>query len=175
MHGTRMSLRIMGVNMKKTSALKNQKGMAIFETIPILVIFLVLIAYMLGLFGMVHTGILNSISARAYAFETFRNRANLVYFRDRESTGFNHFANIGSRFHTVNSETMVGDGLNAQYATLRPIAIGREPADSKASVSDHNERVFGIQSRNRKGGVEASPAWIMTGYGICINAQCGDR
>lgn len=162
--------------MKKTSALKNQKGMAIFETIPILVIFLVLIAYLLGIFGMVHTGIVNSISARAYAFETFRNRANVTYFRDRESAGFHHYANFGARLHAVNGETMVGDGAtNSQYATLRPIAIGREPADSRASVSDHNERVFGIETRNRKGGVEASPAWIMTGYGICINAQCGDR
>lgn len=151
--------------------------MAIFETIPILVIFLVLISYMLGLFGMVHTGILNSISARAYAFETFRNRANLVYFRDRDSSGFNQYSQMGVRFHTVNSETMVDDtsSTDGQYASLRPITLGRQPAESRSSSQDHNERIFNLSGRNRKGGVEANPAWIMTGYGICINAQCGDR
>lgn len=162
---------------KQKSRLRNQKGMALVETLPILVIFLVMIAYMLGMFGVVHTGILNSISARAYAFETFRNRANLTYFRDQGGNATDHFANIGVRFHTVNSETM-GDSASApdgQYATTRPLAIGRKPAENKASASDHNTKVFELKTRNRIGGVEASPAWIMTGYGICINAQCGDK
>lgn len=160
----------------KKSRLNNEKGMALIETVPILVIFIILIAYGLGFFGIVHTGVLNSISARAYAFETFRNRANLVYFRDRRTgEGFSHFANIGTRFHTINSELKAGPAqTDGQFATTRPLTLGRRAPDAVARESDHNERVYSIERRNRKGGVETSPAWIMVGYGICINAGCGD-
>ncbi len=56
--------------------------MATIEMLPMMFIFIFLFSYTLGAFGIIHTGIKNSISARAYAFETFRNRSNLVYFRD---------------------------------------------------------------------------------------------
>lgn len=161
---------------KKTGRLRNESGMALVETIPILVIFLVLFAYGFGFFGVVHTGILNSISARAYAFETFRNRANLTFFRDRQTAdGFSHFANIGVRFHTVTSEKKAGDATDqGQFATTRKLALGRDVADSNTPESQHNERIYSLERRNRKGGLEASPAWIMVGYGICINSRCGD-
>ncbi|MEK6555254.1 MAG: hypothetical protein AABZ31_08440 [Bdellovibrionota bacterium] len=166
--------------MKKTvrrkNKLKDQSGMALVETIPILVIFLMLIGYALGFFGVVHTGILNSIGSRAYAFETFRNRNNVVYFRDKGNSGFSHFANIGARMHMIDSEKMASENVrDGQYATLRPLALGREVASSETSQSDHNGRIYSIEQRNRKGGLEASPAWIMVGYGICINAKCGDQ
>lgn len=161
---------------RRKSKLKDQSGMAVVETIPILVIFLMLIAYGLGFFGVVHTGILNSIASRAYAFETFRNRSNVVYFRDKGTSGYSHFANIGSRMHTVNSELAASENVDeGQYATLRPLALGREVASSNTSQAQHNERIYSIEQRNRKGGLEASPAWIMVGYGICINARCGDQ
>lgn len=177
-----MFRRIMGAKMKKHQArrknkLKDQSGMALIETIPILVIFLMLIAYGLGFFGVVHTGILNSISARAYAFETFRNRNNVTYFRDSGTSGFSHFANIGARVHTVNSESKATEAAveDGQFATTRRLAFGREVADVATTEGQHNERVYSIEQRNRKGGLEASPAWIMVSYGICINSVCGDN
>jgi hypothetical protein len=153
---------------------KNQKGLAMIETLPILVIFLVLIAFSLGFFGIVHTGILNSIAARAYAFETFRNRADLSYFRDKGDPTQGApklYFNKGFRFHTINDENRAGDV--GPYATARPLAIGREIQSSGASVQDHNVEIFSISGRNRTGGVEASPAWVMVGYGICVRAACG--
>jgi len=158
----------------KSSLLKNKKGLAMIETLPILVIFLLLISFSLGFFGIVHTSILNSIAARAYAFETFRNRVDLNYFRDFNdpANGRNLYTSRGFRFHSINDETK-GGGVDGPYATTRPLAIGREIQSSNASQTDHNEKIFEIQGRNRTGGVEASPAWIMVGYGICLNARCG--
>jgi hypothetical protein len=154
---------------------KNQKGLAMIETLPILVVFLIFIAYGLGFFGIVHTSILNSIAARAYAFETFRNRTNLEYFRDsgNPSNGAMVYTPVGHRFHTINDETIdFNDGDPGPFATTRKLAFGREVDPSGATVTDHNEKIFTIGFRNRS--VEASPVWIMIGYGICINAACGD-
>lgn len=164
-----------GVKPKKKSNLRNEKGMALLETIPILVVFIVLLAYGLGFFGVVHTGILNSIASRAYAFETFRNRTNLVYFRDRGSAGeYSHFAKKEVRFHGVNSEqkSFTEEG---QWATTRTIAMGREQPLASTNDLDHNQKIiYNGETRFRKGTAEASPAWIMVGYGICINASCGE-
>lgn len=159
----------------KNRKLRNQKGLAIIETLPILVIFLVLIAFSLGFFGIVHTAILNSIAARAYAFETFRNRADLNYFRDSgiptDGAGQLYKAK-GFRFHATNDERRA-PFEEGTFATARPLAIGREVQSSGAGINEHNKLIFEIEGRNRMGGVEASPAWIMVGYGICLSAQCG--
>src|SRR5580698_1982900 len=68
--------------MGKTSRLRNQNGMAMIEAVPLIVIFVMLLSFSMGFFGVVHTAVLNSISARAYAFETFRDRTNLNYYRE---------------------------------------------------------------------------------------------
>jgi len=89
------------------SVLYDERGMAVFEIIPILVIFVVLINFSLGFFGIVHSGILSSIAARNYAFETFRNRANLNYFRDEDmgdELKYSFMTLFKSRFHDVISE-----------------------------------------------------------------------
>lgn len=62
----------------------NQKGLATIEALPLVVVFVVLITYGLGLFGFVHTAILHSIGARTYAFETFRNRTNVSFFEIKD-------------------------------------------------------------------------------------------
>ena len=52
--------------------LKNDHGMAVLEMIPIMIIVVLLLSFSFGFFGLIHTGILNSIGARNYAFETFK-------------------------------------------------------------------------------------------------------
>ena len=143
------------------------------ETIPILVVFTLLIGYGLGFFGVVHTGILNSIASRTYAFETFRNRTNLEYFRDREAGPKHLYTNVGNRVHGINDESAQAGELDV-IATTRKLDFRTEDNESEANIQDHNERIFDIRERNRQGGVEASPVWIMISYGICIDAQCGD-
>src|ERR1700752_1592500 len=85
--------------------INNDSGMATLEAIPLIIVFLVLLAFSFGSFGIIHTGILNSIASRTYAFETFRHRANLIYFRERTAMGeLLHFIKHETRVHAVVSE-----------------------------------------------------------------------
>ncbi len=158
--------------MKKTM-LKNQKGMATVEALPLLVIFLIFIGYGMGLFGVIHTGILHSIAARTYTFETLRNRTNVTYFREN-MTGISspiHFKNFGMRFHIIQNEKIT-DTDGDIVATSRPISMGQPAPRLTASTTDHNVKIYEIAGRNKA--VAVSPAWIMVGYGICLNVGCGD-
>ena len=71
--------------------LSNQKGMAVFEIVPLLVLFVLLLNFVFGFFGIIHSGILNSIAARNYAFETFRNRTSLNYIRDESTSDLDFY------------------------------------------------------------------------------------
>ncbi len=160
--------------MKAVNGLKhlnNEKGMATIEALPLLVIFLVFISYGMGLFGVIHTSILYSISARTYAFETFRNRTNLTYFRENPRSGSktSQYKNVGMRFHIIQSDKPTQEEMQA---TVRPISIGRASASTNSNDTDHNIKIFAMQTRNQSVGV--SPAWVMVGYGLCLNANCGD-
>src|ERR1700690_3071313 len=88
--------------------LQSQSGIALLETIPLLVIFVVLMTFGMGLFGAIHTAVLNSIAARTYSFETYRQRTNLYYFREdgsglSASTALN-YAKKGWRYQAIQHE-----------------------------------------------------------------------
>ena len=167
----------MAAKLKKVkNQLTNEDGLATIEALPLIVIFLVLITYGLGLFGVVHTGILNSISARSYAFETFRHRTNLTYFHDQVSSSGNHQPH-GFRYHAIAALDNSSSDLSFK-SVVRPVVFGRAidwaPPGQTANVADHNEKIYQInRSRNRE--VSVSPAWVKVGYGICLNATCGNN
>ncbi len=160
----------MGVEMKTIHSLNNQRGLALIETLPLLVVFIMLMGFALGLFGVVHTSVLHSIGARTYNFETFRNRANLAYFREEGSGIANplYLGTKGWRWHGVQAEEGSPDEI---IATARDISFGRSPA-AEASEDIHNSKIFSLQTRNRD--VSVSPVWVMVGYGMCLNAECGN-
>jgi hypothetical protein len=168
----------MVVEMKtKTSILKNEKGMATIETIPLLFLFIFLICYTFGTFGIIHTAILHSISARAYAFETFRNRSNLVYFRENAGGDYRHYQGAGARLHAITSETRPA-GSDQFEPSERALRMGLASSAIKGrDVENHNNRIpasvneLGQQKRNQR--FEASPVWIMVQYGICLDSTCG--
>lgn len=153
---------------------KNQKGMAVFEMIPIVFIFMLLINYGLGYFGAIHSGILGSISARNYAFETFRNRSNLTYFRDKKGANPISFNKQGNRIHVVTSENKP-DGDLVFIASARSIDFFAKQEPMGASSDNHNKKIMGITPGQRLNGAEGvNPIWIRPSYGICLNLQCGD-
>ena len=159
---------------------KSEKGLATLEILPLLLIFVMLMAYSLGAFGIIHTGIMYSISSRTYAFETFRNRANLVYFRDNEKKGtadFRQFRDTGMRMHAVfNEERPTGRG-DAWFPSERSIRMGMplEPdGQSRTNLDIHNSQVHQIQPKKRNSRVSVNPVWIQVQYGICINSKCGE-
>jgi Flp pilus assembly protein TadG len=164
------------VTVSRQSALEiltNDRGTAMLETVPLLVIFVVLTSFGMGFFGVVHTAVLHSIAARTYSFETFRQRANLYYFRE-DGTGKTanksiNFTSKGWRYHAVQHES---DQRDKFVATTRPIALGRGVAQASANDNTHNIEIFGILPRNERTSV--NPVWVMVGYGICLNAGCGN-
>ncbi|MBX3020615.1 MAG: hypothetical protein KF799_02970 [Bdellovibrionales bacterium] len=153
--------------------LKSQKGMAIIETVPLLVIFVVLMSFGMGFFGVIHTAVLHSIAARTYSFETFRQRTNLYFFREdgsgtNASTAIN-FTKKGWRFQAVQHET---DDRKRFVATTRPISLGRAIAATDTNEETHNKDILSLLPRNQR--VAVNPVWVMVGYGICLNAKCGN-
>ena len=59
-----------------------QRGIAMVEILPLLVMFITFFGLFLGLWGAVHSGTLQSVSARHYAFEVINNRTHPEYHRD---------------------------------------------------------------------------------------------
>ena len=149
--------------------------MATLEALALLICFLVLIAHGFGFFGIIQTGILNSIAARTYAFETFRHRSNLYFFRENrlEGTMPSHYYSSHTRIHGINAEDNSID--RGTVATERQLAIGLTLADEgRTNASLHNQTIYGIQEGERNTTVATSPLWVMVSYGICLNNLCGD-
>lgn len=165
---------MMGVEMsRRNQEMKNQRGMATVEAITLLGIFLMLMGYTLGFFGIIHSGILNSIGARTYAFEIFRHRTNINYFRGNTNENKYHFTNYGVRYHAVVSEK-TPDGVLQFFATERPLTFGFSSPSEERTVDTHNVSVPNISLEDRNEAIGVSPVWLMIQYGICMNVQCGD-
>lgn len=156
-----------------------QKGISSIEIIPVLLVFALLINFSLGFFGVIHSGILNSIAARNYAFETFRNRSNLNRFRDdlsgTENITFNH---INYRFHGIIAEKAPPSSTEF-YATARAIRFTDENTfvADETQFQDHSPVVQirdpGAASdvyTGTDGGLNT--VWLRTTYGICLNVKC---
>ncbi len=160
--------------MKKHSLLNSEKGMATIETIPLLIIFVMFVAYAVGAFGIIHTGILHSIAARTYAFETFRHRANLVYFRDRVTgTGpKGEYYLGGTRVHGIQSET-ADDSVAYIVASERSISKGPMELGIENREEGFHSSISSIAGLGQRVGRGVHPAWIRVQYGICLNTQCG--
>lgn len=150
---------------------KNEHGMATIEVLPLIIIFVVMIAYMLGAFGIVHTGILSSIASRTYAFETFRHRTNLVYLRSNAGGDKLHYTRYGNRVHTVINE--FANGSTLFHPSERRLAMGLRTADeSRTSETVHSQAIYSIRPGQQNTTIGVNPAWIMTQYGICLTATC---
>jgi hypothetical protein len=158
-------------------SIKNQRGNAMIEIVPILAIFILLVNFALGFFGLIHSGILNSIAARNYAFETFRNRSDLHYLRDIVGTDVDFtYSRAELRYHAIRGES--SKSTTDFEATRRPIRFSEiRGVASELGTNEHGVKVKGIvegQRASEKGIDEGvSPAWIRTAYGICLNANCG--
>lgn len=154
--------------------LNNEKGTAILESVPLIIIFVIFFAYGMGLFGVIHSGILMSISARSYAFETFRNRANTNVFRTSRNASAEKiyiFEEIGFRYHLSYDKEFGGGDITA---TAKPIVKGLERQPQGDDETTHTINIYeDVISGERNQAVAVHPVWIMIGYGLCINAQCG--
>ena len=179
----------MGFLNKKLSGSKDQSkkrfsedesGMAVLETVPLLVVFIVLMTYAMGYWGAIHGGILNSMAARTYAFETMRNRSNLTMFR--ETSNKETFYKQNFRFHAVNGFDYGNVKVSAEefYASRYPISFDNFQVDedltTQRKVDLHRQITSVEEQRITRGRVKpeqrVNPIWVKIGYGYCLNIQC---
>lgn len=150
--------------------LKNNQGMATLEIIPIITVIVLLLNFSLGFFGAIHTGILQSISSRNYAFSTFAHRADLTYFRNSHGVKPIAFNEVGMRVHATISEKNDGSQF---AAAARKIAFFDKA--NAAEVEGNNDRTH-VETSNLAAGrnekLSVNPIWIKTTYGICLNSDC---
>ena len=164
----------------RKSYFNNVRGMAIIEILPIILVMFVLMGAALGSWGLVHTAILNSIASRHNSFFYFNNRSDLSYLRDFGSSyrGLSFidsfYRDQKNRFAYITSENALQDA--GTKATLRfvdfknPGATCKDQGSKCLQGSKHNEIYNEVLPQRTDKLV--SPAWIMVGYGICLNADC---
>lgn len=158
---------------KKKSSIRNQKGIVILETIPLIVVFISLLTYGVAMWASIHTSVLYSIAARTYSFETFRNRSSLVYFRESGSglDLIQTYESIGYRFHGIRAPE--GDGVTFA-ASKFPLSLSRDISSQTQNKRSSQNKIYNLEGRNREGlGINASPIWVTVGYGMCMNPYCG--
>ena len=169
--------------------IKNKKGYTVLEAIPFIIIMFVLLGATLGSWGLAHTAIMHSIAARHGSFVYFNNRSDISYLRDFGDPDSyptdSYYGRIGWRFSYIQEER--SQGVNSMVATERFVDF-TSPNDTRASgvsgpfgsrgyeddgqfTTDHNNIWGPMNPRNKK---KVAPAWIMVGYGICLNASCGN-
>lgn len=166
---------MMGAKMNQpyTHKQKNQKGMAMIESISLVIVFLTLFWYSIGFWGVIHTAILNSIAARTYAFETFRHRSHLWHFRSRAIDTKWTYHTVGARLHGTNTDA-TPDSAGRAYATERRLAMFNENEPQGRSTSEHMNARSSVQDGKRNNSVSLDPVWVLIQVGICLNASCGD-
>ena len=154
--------------------MKNQKGMAILELIPISILCVLILSFAYGFFGVIHTGILQSIAARSYAWETFSQRTNVTYFRDIPgSEPVETYKPYGFRAHSITSEKSRQETSPKFHVTERAIAMHVPLAENVVGRDSgtHNDQLNILSARERVG---VNPVWIKTIYGICLDNKCGE-
>lgn len=150
----------------------NDKGMAVLEIIPIITVIVLLLNFSIGFFGAIHTGILQSISSRNYAFETFSNRSDLTYFSSMLGRSIISYQAEGMRVHGTIVKIDEKEEPNF-YASTRNIAFFEKKNAAEIEGNDGNSHVQTsnlASGRNEK--LSVNPIWIKTTYGICLNSEC---
>ena len=181
--------------------IKQASGIAVIEMLPLLVVFVSLIGITTGLWGAIHSGTLQSIAARHYAFEVINNRTHIDYVRDIPTSSGGHTKMLGNTRHEDQShfyDSYLGSrffGIVSYQTSTTPdpfvasrgISFFKDmtrkdgdiiqngvfgPLRNTDKTPYHND-LFDREVRNlpQKG---VNPIWLMQGYGICLNASCGD-
>ena len=136
---------------------KNQQGVAMLEMLPLLAVFIILFGLTFGFWTSIHTGILQSIAARHYAFEVINNRTHFVYHRDTKKpiNEKQYYRKNGHRFFAV---------VKKQTSRLK-----LQPRERELSL--FNADPMSVPRMRR--GDQVNPIWLKIGYGICIDFECG--
>ena len=180
---------------------KKNRGVAIIEFFLFFFIFVFSLALLYGSWGVVHSGVLNSIGARAYAFYSIANRSDLSFYRDdvdplAGNTPTAYFWDSDpkkkdTRFFAVIKTEGQGDPLDF---FARQIKINLGSGSWKANNPDgiwggkkgRNSPYGGgfqnpdkwlndprLQHDKRNIQEESTVVYLKQGYGICLDVNCG--
>lgn len=160
-------------------SMQNEKGMAVLEMIPVIIVVMVMLRYSLGFFGVIHSATLQSIAARNYSFETFRHRSRLTYLREINVDKKNRYTQ-GVRFHGISDEnfkeTATGDAdwvVSRRDITFPPRETEILGAASFTSRMNDQKNITPGRRFNESDGV--NPVWLSIRYGMCIDFNCGEQ
>lgn len=151
---------------------KNQKGMSVLESVPMIFVFTALVSSVLGFYGVTQKSILHSIASRSYGFEQIRHRPNITYLRDVKDGDQNSYHITNLRYFTVREP---GSGATFITAKMNVSYLNRGPGSQPGNPTDHNTTAYSDISRqkiNDKHYFES--VWIKVGHGICLTADCGE-
>lgn len=157
---------------------KNQKGMAILETVPMIFIFIALTGFTLGFYGVTQRMILSSIAARAYGYELIRHRANINYLRDVGTTGPGHSYHVtksrlfASRSSSGGPNDFIAEKMPIEFPPRAPSGLGSEDAHNTSAYEDLSR---GALQNRRNTKHLFDQVWIKNSYGICLDAACGPQ
>lgn len=162
--------------MLKLKLLKNAKGMAVLEMIPVIIVVMVLLRYTYGFFGVIHAATVQSIAVRNYTFETFRHRSHLSYLRESIITDKIKYTK-GVRLHGVRDENSVVTTDPDWDVARRDISFpprNIEKLGSESYASRLTEQRNINAGKRYSDGDGANPVWLAIRYGMCVDFQCPD-
>ena len=162
------------VENKDIQSKKNKEsGMSLVEAVPIIIVMASLFGFLLGAWGIAHKSILTSIAARTYAFETFNNRANLIYFNDiRSERASYEVTNL--RYHAIGTQSPAefsAPTVPIRYPSRAAVNTGAN--EIHISTIWENPQYQPYQEIEPNQLANLNSVWVTIGYGICVNHECG--
>ncbi len=144
----------------------SESGFALMESVVFMMAFVVLAAYCIDFFTVIHTGIVNSTAARTYLFETLQHRTNISWMRQADEAGKpdtpNDFTKEHFRFHATADEDQPDTDDNGTHAAGRLLTLagrsGEAPSMNNPTLDSQSNKTTNIN--------------IKTGYGICLDSGC---
>jgi hypothetical protein len=158
---------------------RNERGLAVLEMIPVIIVVGVMLRYSYGFFGVIHSATLQSIAARNYAFETFRHRSNLSILREGTYRADYRYK-LGARLHGIKDERFPSLGDPKWEPSLRPITFPGDLKDTVGSNSfsarknEQNKLTSPDAKYDRDVGEGVNSVWLAIRYGMCLDHRCGD-
>lgn len=151
---------------------KSQQGMAILETVPMIFVFVALVGFTIGFYGVTQKMILHSIASRAYGFEQIRHRANTNYLRDVGTGGTENSYHLTQlRYFTTRApgtgDRFIASRMGIDYRDRNPADQGNPDSHNTSAYQDINR-----SSRNERHLFNS--VWIKVGHGLCLRASCGE-
>lgn len=171
--------------MLNARSFRKKRGVAVIELVMMLTIFIFVIISLYGSWGVIHSGILNSIAARSYAFVIINNRSNLNFLHEFSPAPLeNNYHKYGIRYFATTQQS----AEDTFIARTETIDIG---GGSWSSSTDRQRGILGfdvrggrsddwtdlsslgrIRPNQRNTDIEKRVIKLKQAYGICLNSKC---